>query len=771
MRIACKAPATRITSDSVNCVDTQLEVAGAARGSARSRLKCARWVGLSLALTAHLSTEAKSEAVIDLSGARWAEPALPGRHTTFVASFDAGTDADFARGHPGSGGFGMAGGIPGEHGQAVQVMESGGHLHFEGQNNLNLRRGTLAFRVRADAWKETEPTWFFEARGAYCLGVRREGSTLSLVLSQVMNSRVLAKVDVPAAQMKAGAWHSILASWDGDSNRGWIALNGQCVSGPLAFPPSRDLALLFYVAGGHTAQGGMNGPGLAIDDLVIYDQPLPQLQAATRPLPAIDQDLLPQVEAGARRALNAIADLQRWGGWPNLHSWPTMVGALASQRERVNIGTIIQNDKSCATPYVAARFLYAYELLGDERFLDVALRAAEFLLAAQFPDGSWAHQYDMTVSGVVSNVGLRDAKFQDSVQSHPIYFLTYLHRVTGDPRYQEAVRRAGEFYLAGQNPNGSWSHHWDRESKVGRTATKDPRGGELNDLCINDAIDSMVLLYHLTGDTRYLRAAKRAGDWLVRAQLTGATVGWADQYDEHDQPLWARSFEPPSWDHSATLLAAAALVEVYRLSGDEAYLQPVRDALAWLETRFPDGDAWYSLDPATGRPVAAWEREIRFLDEPGTLEWFSSQPTLTGYTARVRTADALRRLLENADRRGAWAPTWSKDAALAALPELGRSARRALADQNEAGVWVRSRYGEFIGSLGSGFRTLEPKLLDLLQYIEAARIAAGELQAIARGNGDILRSAYPGSGWYDVPWKEATAVKAPVESSSQSESR
>jgi hypothetical protein len=205
-------------------------------------------------------------------------------------------------------------------------------------------------------------------------------------------------------------------------------------------------------------------------------------------------------------------------------------------------------------------------------------------------------------------------------------------------------------------------------------------------------------------------------------------------------------------------LASEALIEVYRISGDVAYLRPVEACLTWLKERFPDGLSWYSLDPATGRPIAAWQREIKFLDEPGILEWFSSQPTLTAYTARVRTADAVRRLLENSERPKARGPDWG--AALMALPDLGNSARQALSAQNETGVWVRPQYEEFIGSLGSGFRTLAPELLHLLRYIEAARTAAGELSAISRGDGEIRQMAFPAPDWYDVPWTDATEAAA-----------
>lgn len=696
----------------------------------------------------------------ELHGTWWTEPAERSRHTSFAAAFDgADLSADFARGAPQSGGFGVQPSVPGKHGSAVRLVEDGGHLHYRGESNVNLRRGTLRFDVRGDVWLDETSRWLCELRGGIRLGVRRSPHTLSLVLGEVMKDTTLSVVELPIDAVAPGEWHTVVASWDRDDGKGWITLDGRWVEGDLAWPADREPALVLYVGGGYNAtRGGTNHPGMEIDNLVIYDRTLPELEAGPVVLPEADRDLLHRAEDGARLTLATLANLQRWGGWTNVYTWPTLIGALASQRERVNLDEIIQNDKSVGTPYTAARFLYAYEILGDERFLATALRTAEFYLAAQGGDGGWIHQYRMSVGGMVPHADVNKPKFQDSVQSNPIYFLVYAHRITGDGRYLDAARRAGEFYLAGQNPNGSWSHHWDRRAGIGRTATGLPQGGELNDECMNDAIDVMVLLYHLTADVRYLEAVRRAGEWLIDAQLTGATVGWADQYDDRNEPVWARSFEPPSWDHSATVAATRALVELYRLSGDDRYLRPVRQCLAWLTERYPDGAGWYSLDPQTGRPIAAWERKVYFLDEPAGLEFIRTRPTLTGYYSSVRTADTIRELLAEAERRDHSGSRSTLDAATERLPRLREAAREALKTQNEAGVWVRSRYGEFIGSIGAGFSSLPVDLLHLLRYIETVRMEGGELPPVARGDGNIRRMAGLAVDWYDVPWRTPDGV-------------
>ena len=58
-----------------------------------------------------------------LRGSWWQGPAQQTRRTTLVASLDSATsnDADYARGDPRSGGFGMAPDVAGKHGRATRI--------------------------------------------------------------------------------------------------------------------------------------------------------------------------------------------------------------------------------------------------------------------------------------------------------------------------------------------------------------------------------------------------------------------------------------------------------------------------------------------------------------------------------------------------------------------------------------------------------------------------------------------------------------------------
>ena len=96
------------------------------------------------------------------------------------------------------------------------------------------------------------------------------------------------------------------------------------------------------VFGGRT--GGLNLPGLLLDDFVLYDVPLSILEAGRTRLPEKDAAYLPVVEAGVRRSMDYMADLQRWGGWQYLYTWPTLIGSSAQGREFVDFDCVAEPD-------------------------------------------------------------------------------------------------------------------------------------------------------------------------------------------------------------------------------------------------------------------------------------------------------------------------------------------------------------------------------------------------------------------------------------------
>ena len=691
-----------------------------------------------------------------LEGDWWQAPAEVGRHTTLVCSFDSAenSDADFAREFAGAGGFGMDATVEGAHGLCTQVAETGGHLQFRGASNFQPLHGTLRMLVRGDAWADETPRWFFDARGDDRIGILREPGTLSLVFAPGRSTTdFIARLDLEVGDVSTDEWHSIVASWDRDRGTGWLALDGSGVTGPMEFSTRETAPFALYVAGGFGGRtGGMNLPGLGIDDFVLYDVSLPVLQAQT-PAPDEDEQFLPVAEAGARRTLDRLVDMQRWGGWQCIYTWPTLIGSSAQGREYVTDEYYIDNDKGNGSPRTAINLLYGYEVLGDSGYLDAAMRTAEFLLAAQDERGFWVHGYRMTVHGIAPAASEAHIKLQDLVQAHPSFYLAYVYRLTGDERYLDAVKRAGEWFVDAQNPNGSWSHHYDATEGVGKNALGEPGAGEINDATMNSGIEMMAFMYHMTGEAKYVEAMKRAGDWLIEAQGDEVPL-WAMQYDPENNPQWARHFEPPAWSRAGTIQALQALREMYRFSGDERYLDAMKRTLAWMEENLPDGQLYNHVEPGTGRPVAAWNREIYYLDNPEHVAYLKTVAIGSSYMTKGEIVEWTRRRVDEAQTLPTW-PDVTVESALEALPGRREQAQSALASQDpESGMWVSERFAEFLGSIGRAFAAYSPRVLNILRYVENARIAKGEIAPVYRGDGNLQRAAYPASDWYDVDWDD-----------------
>ncbi|MFW6156909.1 MAG: pectate lyase, partial [Armatimonadota bacterium] len=367
--------------------------------------------------------------------------------------------------------------------------------------------------------------------------------------------------------------------------------------------------------------------------------------------------------------------------------------------------------------------------------------------------GFWVHGYRMTVHGIQPAASDRHIKLQDLVQAHPSFYLAYVHRVTGDERYLDAIKRAGEWFIEAQNPNGSWSHHYDAEEDVGKNARGEPGAGEINDATMNSGIDMMAFMYHMTGEAKYVEAMKRAGDWLIEAQGDEVPL-WAMQYDPEDNPQWARHFEPPAWSIAGTRHAITALREMYRFSGDERYLDAIKRSLAWMEENLPEGRMYNHVEPETGRPVAAWQREIYYLDNPEHVAYLETVPIGSGYTKEGEVLEWTRERVEQAQSLPSW-PEITPESALESLPDRRGGAQSALETQHpEAPVWITERFANFMGSIGRAFAAYSPRTLLMLRYIERAHIAKGEIEPVYRGDGDLQRAAYPQDDWYEVDWAE-----------------
>ena len=205
-------------------------------------------------------------------------------------------------------------------------------------------------------------------------------------------------------------------------------------------------------------------------------------------------------------------------------------------------------------PMQAYPFFDAYDLLGDKKYLRVALDLADYYLRVQEPEGFWHYAHIVKPDGSARRLELKEAngkavcRIQDTHQTGCFGLMLYAWRVTGEQKYLDAAKRCGDYLLSIQNENGSWPDWWIPGHKH---SDPNPRqkagiisGGSYNDGATTGGLEMMLVMYHLTRDPKYVARVPRLGQWIFDTQLgQGKVRGWCQQYDLDNKPAAARHFE------------------------------------------------------------------------------------------------------------------------------------------------------------------------------------------------------------------------------------
>ncbi|MFW6156982.1 MAG: pectate lyase, partial [Armatimonadota bacterium] len=453
---------------------------------------------------------------------------------------------------------------------------------------------------------------------------------------------VVASADVSG--LAPAQWHHLAFSWDFESRGMWLIVDDMVVEGEIPGTverPHEYLAAIFGNTYEYRAEGQEPLDGM-MDEIAILSVPWPEAQqvmAANAPLTAArpedptwtaeatlfpEDENLARIEQVARQHLKMMLETQRHGGWVLNIKWPSKLQWTAKYRMPEPRNQIWLS-KDSHTAFGAAEMLFAYEAMGDERYLEAAKATVEMYLTTQHPQfGLWHHAYFYEDGEYIPEAG-HHALIQDHAQTGPLLLLCYLHRVTGEQKYLDAAKKGADFLITAQNPNDSWPHHWLLESQTGVTARGIEGGGEVNDYGTSGPVQALLNMHEYTGDERYREAALRGADWLVEAFIdTGELAGWAGQYDAQNNAVEARHFEPPSVTQYAARWAAGGLYAAYRETGDEKYLTPMERVLEWFDENavMVDGEEawWWDYEVETGRPIRMYRNEIYYLDDPEDVQ-------------------------------------------------------------------------------------------------------------------------------------------------------
>lgn len=722
-------------------------------------------------------------------------PAQRGRDTCLLASFDRpdSNDADFARVDPRAAGGRAGTDVPGRFGLGTRLEDGVVPIIFAGPDNLDMRHGTLEFWARSpegrNVWSEPagsvllsvicEDQVGYPGRSGFNLILRRLADPVALELAvdsarqywyshlrpEFSGDGAGLRLALPCADLDPQSWHHFLVSWDAsDGGRAWLLIDGEGVSGamdpPLGEGPPIPCHKL-YLGGGYFADLTTEFTG-TVDDLHISDQCVARSRladAAPEPaLVAVDEPALMRAEELVRAWLDQLLALQLGGGWQCIFDWPTLIPT-----EAPGTYSVLAEDEYTVR-YTMTAMLRGYEVLGDDRYLRSALQAGEMLVATQDEGGAWCQGYIVTPRGY-EPVAPGGGEIQEGTQQDPIRFLCYLYRVTGDERYLQAAMRGGDFVLAAQKPDGAWP--------LGiNSLTMEPSGGYSGFSTLNDGttiwgMRTMLLVYQMTGEQRFLDALLRAGDFLIAAQQPAPTFSWAEQYGPDGRPGWAREWEPPAACTTATIYARDGLLLLYDLTGDDRYLEPLRRSLTFWEGLPAEHRGYRNYDIETGAPIDAHGYRIYHLGDPefGVGSYMRSGDPAWGISSVLQARQngplvplrggSVPRAAVAADPVAAWAAARDPGRLLEGLQA------RALGGINAFEAWRRGELGGSGNIIADSARS-GPLLnvgggsahaLPVLDYLQCARAALRDLPVTDLSVWGDAEFAHvdPDKDWYATP--------------------
>lgn len=205
-------------------------------------------------------------------------------------------------------------------------------------------------------------------------------------------------------------------------------------------------------------------------------------QAATRLLVRVDAALGgkdAEIKEAAEFALSAILATQYpSGGWsanwdsfpkapPTTAMYPIKAGSYPADWPRKwpkdFTGCYVLNDNTHAT--LMSTLILAWQLRGEEKYLEAAKRGGDFLVAAQMPDPqpAWAQQYDAEMQPEWSRAFEPSAICGRESQA-AMWALLKLAAVTGEKKYLAPLPRAIAYLRKALLPDGRIARYYELQT-------------------------------------------------------------------------------------------------------------------------------------------------------------------------------------------------------------------------------------------------------------------------------------------------------------------
>ena len=235
-----------------------------------------------------------------------------------------------------------------------------------------------------------------------------------------------------------------------------------------------------------------------------------------------------------------------------------------------------------ASNFCATALIDAYEILGEQKYLDVALDSANFILndlhLDEFEGEKMISYSPLHGNELVSNASLLGSKI-----------LAYCYKYTGNEKYLEVARSSVRACCKGQREDGAWTYsqippkHWVDSFHTGYN------------------LDGLIAYEEQTGDKDYHDNIERGFDYYIK-----------HFFNEDGSPKYYDNEQYPIDIHCPGQL----LVTLHRLHKFDEYEELADKVLAWTLKNMQDkkGFFYYQLKQGVSSkiPYMRWSNAFMF---------------------------------------------------------------------------------------------------------------------------------------------------------------
>ncbi|MHB1454100.1 MAG: beta-L-arabinofuranosidase domain-containing protein [Saccharofermentanales bacterium] len=178
----------------------------------------------------------------------------------------------------------------------------------------------------------------------------------------------------------------------------------------------------------------------------------------------------------------------------------------------------------CFVQWLVSGFYRLYDITGKDRYLESAEKGMAYLLPMILPDGRCRTSYEI--------IRMEDWRPVSSETAIMLSVLATAYRTTGNPVYLEKLTETAAYLLSLQHAGGAILN-----CRGDCLEASLQNNGDLCDLVYTQgfALQALVDAYQTAGDRKWLDAAFRLGDFLIRIQCSGESElwdgGWRGSYN------------------------------------------------------------------------------------------------------------------------------------------------------------------------------------------------------------------------------------------------